>query len=299
MRFVERLILNRREESVRLRCPAKVNLFLKVTGKRGDGYHEVQNVMQTVTLYDELEVRRRGSGVRLTCSGREVGKNREENLAFRAAEAFLREGYGSGGVDVELRKNIPVAAGLGGGSSDGACCLLALNEVFGTGLSADTLRSLAAELGSDVPFFIEGGTALCTGRGEIVRQLRDAPRFGGVLAGPGSSLKTVEMYASLVEEDFGGPKVEGMLRAIEEGDLKGVCSALFNGFERAAFERMPELREWRRQLGQLGSMGTVLCGSGPTLLAIFPGIDEAEAAARRLRNHETKEAGFTAVVSAF
>ena len=299
MRFVDRLILSRTEASVRIRCPAKVNLFLRVVGKRSDGYHEVQNVMQTVTLFDALRVEKERSGVRLTCSQRELAGKPEENLAFRAADLFLSRGYGRGGVHLELGKNIPVAAGLGGGSSDGACCLLAFNELFGSGLTAEALRSLGAELGSDVPFFVEGGTALCTGRGEIVRQLRDAPRFAGILAAPDRRLSTAELYGSLSREDFGGPEVDVMLGAIEEGDLKGVCSALFNSFDRAAFEKAPELGELRKQLEDAGSMGTVLCGSGPTLLGIFPGVEQAEAGVQRVRQEEGGRTRFVAVISTF
>ena len=299
MKFVDRLILSKTENSVHIRCPAKVNLFLRVVGKRGDGYHEVRNVMQTVTLFDDLKVEKTQSEVSLTCSQPELAEKPEENLAFRAADMFLTRGYGSGGVHLELRKTIPVAAGLGGGSSDGACCLLALNELFRTRLSPEAVRSVAAKLGSDVPFFVEGGTALCTGRGEIVRQLRDAPRFAGILAAPESHFKTEEMYASLIPEDFRGPEVDVKVRAIEEGDLKSICSALFNSFERAAFRVAPELGELRRKLEELGSMGTVLCGSGPTLLGIFPQLQEAETALARLRLLEARETFFTAVISAF
>jgi len=295
MRFVDRLILNRMDESLHIRCPAKVNLFLKVVGKRSDGYHEVQNVMQTVTLFDELKVRKKVSGVRLTCSEPELAGNPEQNLVFKAADLFLSRGYGRGGLRLELRKRTPIAAGLGGGSSDGACCLLALNELFGRSLSPEVLKALAGELGSDAPFFVEGGTALCTGKGEVVRQLRDAPRFAGILAAPDRRLKTAEIYRALDREDFCGPEVDDTLRAIEEGDLKGLCSALFNGLETVAFREAPELRKLKGKLEDVGSVGTVLCGSGPTLLAIFPGAREAEMGLSRL----TQETGFAALVSAF
>ncbi len=299
MTFVDRLILNRTEESVRIRCPAKVNLFLKVVGKRSDGYHEVENVMQTVTLFDDLEVEKRWSGLRLSCSERELARNPEENLAFKAADLFFKGGYGRGGVNLELKKRVPVAAGLGGGSSDGACCLLALNELFRSGLSVEAMRSLAAELGSDAPFFVEGGTALCTGRGEIVKRLAEAPRFAGILAAPDSGLKTGEMYGSLAPEDFRGPQPDAILRSIEDGDLKGVCSGLFNSFERAALRAAPELGELRRTLQELGSVGTVLCGSGPTLLGIFRRLEEAEAALARLRERQENKTRFLVAITAF
>lgn len=298
MRLVDRLIVSRTEEAVHIRCPAKVNFFLKVLGKRGDGYHEVQNVMQTVTLFDELKVRRQNAGVTLACSGEDIEGDAEENLAFRAVELFLKRGHGSGGIHLELRKNIPVTAGLGGGSSDASCSLLALNELFHAGLSADDLRSLAAELGSDAPFFVEGGTALCTGRGEIVRLLPPSPRFAGILACPKASLTTPEMYGLLQSQDAEGPDLDLVLRSIERGDLTKTCSVLFNSFERAAFQKVPELPRLKKKLEELGSIGVVLCGKGPSLLGIFLTPEEAERGLRRLTRSQELETRFAVVVSA-
>ncbi|MDP2897884.1 MAG: 4-(cytidine 5'-diphospho)-2-C-methyl-D-erythritol kinase [bacterium] len=280
---LDRLILSKTGDSIRVRCPAKVNLFLKVLGKRSDCYHDVQNVMQTISLFDELSVRRQKEGVTLSCSGETIDGAAEENLVVRAANLFFRRGYARLGVHLELRKTIPVAGGLGGGSSDAACCLLALNELFAAGLSNDTLREMAAELGSDVPFFIEGGIALCTGRGEIVQPLSPAPPFTGVLVTPKSRFKTSEMYALLAQDDSDGPDLDDMLRSIESGDLASVCSALFNSFTTAAFRLAPELPRLRHILHRLGSMSVVLCGSGPTLLGVFQGIAQGEAAMRELQ----------------
>jgi 4-diphosphocytidyl-2-C-methyl-D-erythritol kinase len=296
MRFVDRLVLAGTDEMIRVKCPAKVNLFLKVLGKRGDGYHEVQNVMQTIRLFDELTVRKQQRGVTLACSGRTIEGNAEDNLAFKAADRFLSKGHGTGGVHLELKKNIPVAAGLGGGSSDAACCLLALNELLGSGLSPEDLRSPAAELGSDVPFFVEGGTALCTGRG---KPLRAAPRFGGILAAPEVRFATSEMYSLLSAEDLQGPDVSEMLRSVESGELSSVCSALFNSFERVAFQKAPELATLKSRLEMSGSTGVILCGSGPALLGIFPTLAQAEAALQRFRLATGPKTRFAARVSSF
>jgi 4-diphosphocytidyl-2-C-methyl-D-erythritol kinase len=211
----------------------------------------------------------------------------------------LTRGYGRGGVRLELKKNIPVAAGLGGGSSDGACCLLALNHLFKTGLRDDVLRSLAAELGSDAPFFIEGGIALCTERGDVVKQLPQAPPFSGIVAAPGAALNTGKMYSLLSREDQGGPGVEKMLNAITNGNLSRVCSALFNTFQKLALREVPEVGELTKKLRDLGSMGTVLCGSGPTVLGIFAQAKEADTAFRQLMADKNKKAAFAALISAF
>jgi 4-diphosphocytidyl-2-C-methyl-D-erythritol kinase len=299
VRYVDQLILSRMRESIRIRCPAKVNLFLRVLGKREDGYHEVENVMQTVTLFDELRIRKQTVGVKLTCSDSELGEHPEDNLAFQAAELFLDSGYGSNGVHLELWKKIPIAAGLGGGSSDGACCLLALNELFGSDLSAETLRCLAAKLGSDAPFFIEGGTALCTGRGEIIQPLRGSPRFTAILVTPDRHLRASEVYESLGPSDFAGPEADVMLRAMEEGNLERVCSALFNGLEGAVLRKAPELAPLKRSLEEGGSMGTVVSGSGPTIVGIFAYKENAEVALGRLRASPPPEIGHPALVTTF
>jgi 4-diphosphocytidyl-2-C-methyl-D-erythritol kinase len=299
MRFVDRLVVSRAEDSLCIKCPAKVNLFLKVLGKRSDGYHEVQNVMQTVTLFDELYVRRERSGLSLICSNEVLAEEAEKNLAYRAAELFFGQGHAHGGVRLELTKNIPIAAGLGGGSSDAACCLLALNELFASGLSPEELRLLAAELGSDVPFFVEGGTALCTGKGEVVTQLPPAPHFAGIVASPGDSMKTGEMYGRLTPEDFQGPEAEEMLGSIRSGRLENVCSALFNTFEKVALRAMPEIAALKKRLEDVGSVGSLLCGSGPTVFGVFPGLEQTERALGQLTIKRENQPSFSAAVSAF
>jgi 4-diphosphocytidyl-2-C-methyl-D-erythritol kinase len=299
MRFIDRLVLAGTDEMIRVKCPAKVNLFLKVLGKRGDGFHEVQNVMQTITLFDQLTLRKQREGVTLVCSGQDVEGREEENLAFKAAELFLSRGHGMGGVHLDLNKSIPVAAGLGGGSSDAACCLLALNEIFGSRLSPDDLRSLGADLGSDVPFFIEGGTALCTGRGEVVKPLRAAPRFAGILVAPEVCFKTCEMYALLSPADSEGPDVDVMLRATEFGELSSISSVFFNSFRRVAFQKAPELAPLESMLEKLGSLRVILCGSGPSLLGVFASVAQAEAALQRLRLAKGPKTRLAAVISSF
>ena len=296
MRFVDQLTTAGTTGEVQIRCPAKVNLFLKVTRKRSDGYHEVQNVMQAVTLFDVLRVRKRKAGVVLKHSGREIPGSAEENLVFRAADLFLRRGHGAGGVEMELRKMIPVGAGLGGGSSDGACCLLALNELFGSGLMASELKLLASELGSDCPFFIEGGTAVCTGRGDVVRPLRVSARFGGILVTPEARVETAAMYSLLEAKDLEGPDVGEMIRSLESGEIEGVYSGLHNSFERVAFRSLPELRELKRGLEEAGAGAVILCGSGPTLLGFFPGGDEAESALGKLTGREGPKVRLAAAV---
>jgi 4-diphosphocytidyl-2-C-methyl-D-erythritol kinase len=158
---------------------------------------------------------------------------------------------------------------------------------------------MAAQLGSDVPFFIEGGTALCTGRGEAVKALPAAPSFGGILAAPNVHFKTPEMYSLLSAKDSQGPDASVMLRSIASGEQSSLCSALFNSFERVAFHKAPELAPLTGVLEKLGSRRVILCGSGPTLLGIFRTLAQAEAALQRFRLGKGPKPHFAAVISSF
>jgi len=160
----------RKDGSLRLLAPAKVNLFLEVLGKRPDGYHEIVTVIQTVSLCDEVILRPRPSGIELVCDDDSLPQD-PSNLAYRAAAAVLEHSRYDYGLSIEVRKQIPAAAGLGGGSSDAAAVIRGVNRLFGLNLEAEALSAIAAGVGSDVPFFLTGGVALCTGRGEVVRAI--------------------------------------------------------------------------------------------------------------------------------
>ena len=261
---------------MKLPPPAKINWTLEVLRRREDGYHEVRTVMQTIDLCDELEFGA-GEGVRLEVDGPHEAT--EDDLVLRAA-ALLDEGRGRG-AQMRLTKWIPVAAGLGGGSSDAAAALRALNDRRGLSRSAQELSELAAEIGSDVPFFLCGGTALVEGRGERVTPLPDAAQTWLVLLVPPLQLpdKTRRMYAALAEADFtDGSRTERFVevirerRAVEDGDL-------YNVFERAAYAVFEELDAYREALLGAGAQSVHLAGAGPALFALGP--DEAGARAIR------------------
>ena len=268
-----------------VRAYAKINLTLDVKGRRADGYHELATVMQTVDLYDTLCLTSTGDGrVEIVCTLPELGN--EENLAARAAR-LLREQFSiSQGVLIELRKRIPVAAGLGGGSSDAAAVLLALQQWWRLPLSLSELEALAATLGSDVPFFLTGGLALCEGRGERVTPLaaRWPPSMRWLLLlKPAISIATARVFQALPASDYSdGSASRDLVEALHEGRLLQP-EVFYNSLERGVLEQYPEVARARSDLLQAGASLVRLSGSGPTLYAPFAHLSSAARAQEQLQ----------------
>jgi 4-diphosphocytidyl-2-C-methyl-D-erythritol kinase len=266
---------------VRVRTPAKVNLFLEVLGRRPDGYHDLATLMVTVGLCDTLEFREGGSSeVRLGCDqpGLPTGP---DNLVCRAAE-LLRDRFGvRAGVDVRLTKRIPIAAGLAGGSSDAAATLAGLNRLWRLGLGANQLSALGAELGSDVSFFFFGPAAWCTGRGEVVEPLKLGGPIDLVLVCPEAGLSTASVFKAL---ELPGAPVDGagVRRAVESGDVEELGRCLFNRLEEPAMRLCPEVGRWRERLARLGPAGARMSGSGSTVFALARGAADALRLSRAL-----------------
>jgi 4-diphosphocytidyl-2-C-methyl-D-erythritol kinase len=250
---------------MKLLAPAKVNWTLEVLGRRDDGYHEVRTVMQAVELCDGLELEP-ADRLNLEVAGEHTAH--EDDLVLRAAAA-LNGGRGRGAL-IRLRKMVPVAAGLGGGSSDAAAALRGLNELWELGRSDDELLALAATLGSDVPFFLTGGTALAEGRGERVTALPDAQPCWLVVVVPPIRIeeKTKRMYAALRPEDFSdGAGTAALVERIRSD--KGVRDEdIRNAFERVAFDVFEGLDEYQQALVAAGARAVHLAGAGPALFAL-------------------------------
>ncbi len=269
-----------------LKAPAKINLYLEVGPRGPDGFHRVRTVMQAVEWFDlvELEVDPGGRGIRLEVRGE--APSGEDNLCHRAAGLFLRETGLSAGVSIRLTKEIPAAAGLGGGSSDAAAVLRGLEYLTGTGLSAGELFRLASQLGSDVPFFLLGGTVLGEGRGEEVTPVAQAPPFPVVLVNPGKGLSTAEVYRRFDLLHPGEPSAGGphpMLDALGAGDLEGVVAHLRNDLQEAACALLPELPVILDAARRAGARGVLVTGSGPTVFLLAASVQEAETLAARMR----------------
>ena len=287
-------------ECLSVRAPAKINLFLRVTGRRADGYHTLQTRMQKVGLFDLLEVQRGGEGVRLHCVGADLPEN-ADNLVHRAASLFLetvaqRRGRTLGGVKISLTKNIPIAAGLGGGSSDAAAALKALNSLFETGLTAGELAAMGLELGADVPFFLaDTPAALAVGIGEILTPVAPLSGCFVLLVNPGFSVSTRWVYQTfaLTKEEkttifknfreSADPAGQPCLSATVEG----LPAALENDLETVTITRYPEIGRIKEELLAHGAVAALMSGSGPTVFALFSDQQAAETCrvlfARRFR----------------
>ncbi len=284
------MILRRRGADVLVRAPAKVNLFLEVLRRRADGYHELATLMTAVSLYDTLRFRDDPSGsVRLRCDRADLSAG-PDNLICRAAELLRRRVGRDLGVNAFLWKRIPTAAGLGGGSSDAAAALAGLNILWRLGLRRDELTALAAELGSDVPFFFAAPAAWCTGRGEMVEPLALGRPLDFVLVSPPFGLSTAEVFGNIVAPP-GPVSGEDVRRAAEAGDVEELGRRLHNRLQAAAERLRPETAEWRERLAALGPAGAMMTGSGSTVFALCRSPEEALRVARGLNAFREKGAG--------
>ena len=256
---------------------AKVNLTLAVGEKRPDGYHEVVSVMQRVSLHDTLTAEQTREGITLTCSDPALPSG-EENLAHRAASLFFRETGIAGGAALTLEKRIPSQAGLGGGSSDAASVLLALRRLYAPALPDTELETMAAALGSDVPFFIRGGTQLATGRGEVLSPLPPLTDGWFVIVKPTESFSTAAMYRRL---DNLPPACTPPLPPLQ-GGLPALAAGLFNRFE-AAIPAGSAVWDIKAQLAAYGALASLLSGSGSAVFGLFDTETAARAAIETLR----------------
>jgi len=263
-------------DSLLLRCPAKVNLYLKVVGRRSDGYHDLITVMQALSLADELTITLDGAAVALECDRPDLPLD-EGNLAVRAAKAFQEALGRRFGVRLRLLKRIPVAAGLGGGSSDAAGVLRGLNCLLGTPLSPGQLTAVARQLGADVPFFLLDGPALGRGIGDLLTPIT-LPPLWYVLLNPGFAVSTAAVYAGL-QPPFAAPpptQVAAMLQTPP-------ATWLHNDLEAVTLRLHPELTAHKEALRRLGARGVLMSGSGPTVFGIFADELRAVRAASRLQ----------------
>ena len=263
------------------KAPAKINLLLDVLYKRPDGYHEVEMVMTMIDLADFLEFEPLPRDTIVISS--QVGHIPldEKNLAFQAAK-LLKERYNvKTGVHIHIDKRIPVAAGLAGGSSDAAATLRGLNRLWNLGIPTEELKALAAELGSDVPFCVAGGTAIARGRGERLEPIEPPPPCWVVLAKPPIHVSTQDVYGRLnVNEIAEHPSLSDMRGAIREGDFRGICGALGNVLEKVTSKMHPEVGRIKESMLKLGAEGVLMSGSGPTVF----GLTQKEAKALKIRN---------------
>ncbi len=259
---------------------AKLNLLLKVLRKRSDGYHDIVTVMQPISIYDEIFMDvSDGNGIFIECDNKNIPLDKA-NIAFKAAEAFLEKTGFTKRVYIKIKKNIPVAAGLGGGSSNAASVLIGLNELLSTELSQDDLMSIGAGLGSDVPFFIFGGSVIATGRGEKLEKI-ELPNFWYVIINSGFPVSTAWAYENLdltkKQENINIPFLKKRLEDFSIEDI------LENDLENVTVKKYPDIESIKTFLRNLGAKGAMMSGSGPTVFGIFKDEGTAKSAFDRIK----------------
>jgi 4-diphosphocytidyl-2-C-methyl-D-erythritol kinase len=272
------------------KSPCKVNLLLNILGRRPDGFHELETVMQPVNLSDEIDFERGGKGIRLSCSEKSLPAD-SRNLVFRAAERFLAAAEISDGVKIHLEKKIPIAAGLGGGSGNAATTLLALNELFEQPLSNENLDELAAALGSDINFFLQNKPALATGRGEKIRSLENFPALDSrafLLIHPGFGISTPWAYQNLarfpVALNGSKGRAQKLISLLQTTDLKSAAREFYNSLESPALEKFPVLELFQEFLRGNGALVSLMSGSGSTTFSIAENISAAESLAEKFKS---------------
>lgn len=281
---------------MKIKAMAKVNLGLDVLRRRENGYHDVKMVMQTVDLYDELTVtKEEGEEIRITSNIGELPLN-EDNLIYKAASLIFDKAGKRYGVSIHLNKNIPIAAGMAGGSTDAAATLLALNALFGLGYTKEELAEIGVKIGADVPYCIYGGTCLSEGIGEILTKLPDAPDCYIVIAKPPIGVSTKYVYENLhIETVTDHPDMDGMVEAIRKGSLRGVTDKMGNVLETVTVKKYPEIATMKQCLLDNGAENALMSGSGPTVFGIFTEKETADKALRELEKTGLVKQGFVTI----
>jgi 4-diphosphocytidyl-2-C-methyl-D-erythritol kinase len=255
---------------------AKINMSLDVIGKREDGYHMLKMIMQTIELYDLIKVIKTDSGIKLSCN-KEYLPVDDRNIAYKAARLFLDYYKIDGGVEIFIEKNIPVAAGLAGGSTDAAAVLKCMKKLYRQETTLDEMKKLALKLGADVPYCLTGGTALCEGIGEIVTPLKPFRNRILVLVKPPFGVSTKEVYSNLKIDMINiHPYTEGLLSAVERNDLKYVAHHMRNVLENVTIKKNPVLKNIKLDMMKMGAQGSIMSGSGPTVFGFFDDMLKAQ-----------------------
>lgn len=263
--------------SIWINAPAKINIGLDVLRRREDGYHEVKMIMQSIRLFDRLTLTKSDKpGIRLTTNLRFLPVN-EDNLVYRSAKLLMDEYKLEGGLDIQLDKRIPVAAGMAGGSTDAASCMLALNDLYELGLSKRQLMKRGVRLGADIPYCILKGTALSEGIGEKISTIPKMPDCYVLICKPGIHVSTGFVYTNLVlDENTPHPDIDYMITCMKKKDLKTLCQNLGNVLETVTIPAHPEIAKIKETMMQEGALGSLMSGSGPTVFGIFDDLGQSQ-----------------------
>ena len=274
------------KDRIQLKALAKINLGLDVLRRREDGYHEVKMIMQTISLHDDLEIRRIKTPEIQVKTNLYYLPTNENNLVYKAAKLLMDEFGIKEGVAIQLKKRIPVAAGMAGGSTDGAAVLWGMNQMYGLGLSRQELMERGVKLGADVPYCVQRGTALAEGIGERLSVLPSMPKCTILIAKPGISVSTKFVYENLHANDLKPeqhPDVDRMIEAMKEKNLDLLCERMGNVLETVTIPAYPVIQEIKEHMMACGAAGAMMSGSGPTVFGIFHSPVQAKAAMKDLK----------------
>lgn len=283
---------------MRLRAFAKINLGLDILRKREDGYHEVRMIMQTIQMYDVLEMKKvKKPGISLSVNYPYIPSD-ERNLVYKAAKLLMDEFQVKEGVDIRLEKFIPVAAGMAGGSSDAAAAMVGINHLFKLELSEKDLMDRAVNIGADVPYCIMRGTALAEGIGEKLTRIAQVPDCYVLIGKPGIGVSTKTAYESLqLDKIQSHPDIDGMIRDIENGNLLAMTDKMGNVFESGIIRKYPVIGEIKDLMEANGALKAMMSGSGPTVFGIFDDREKMEAAVAVLRQSNLAKTVFATEVT--
>ena len=274
------------KDRIQLKALAKINLGLDVLRRREDGYHEIKMIMQTISLHDDLEIRRIKTPEIQVKTNLYYLPTNENNLVYKAAKLLMDEFGIKEGVAIQLKKRIPVAAGMAGGSTDGAAVLWGMNQMYGLGLSRQELMERGVKLGADVPYCVQRGTALAEGIGERLSVLPSMPKCTILIAKPGISVSTKFVYENLHANDLKPeqhPDVDRMIEAMKEKNLDLLCERMGNVLETVTIPAYPVIQEIKEHMMACGAAGAMMSGSGPTVFGIFHSPVQAKAAMKDLK----------------
>lgn len=274
------------KDRIQLKALAKINLGLDVLRRREDGYHEVKMIMQTISLHDDLEIRRIKTPEIQVKTNLYYLPTNENNLVYKAAKLLMDEFGIKEGVAIQLKKRIPVAAGMAGGSTYGAAVLWGMNQMYGLGLSRQELMERGVKLGADVPYCVQRGTALAEGIGERLSVLPSMPKCTILIAKPGISVSTKFVYENLHANDLKPeqhPDVDRMIEAMKEKNLDLLCERMGNVLETVTIPAYPVIQEIKEHMMACGAAGAMMSGSGPTVFGIFHSPVQAKTAMKDLK----------------
>jgi 4-diphosphocytidyl-2-C-methyl-D-erythritol kinase len=268
---------------MQIKAYAKINISLDVVGKREDGYHLLEMIMQTIDLYDIINLEKAAAGINISCNRTYVPTD-ERNLAYKAASLFMKTYNISGGIDINIRKNIPVSAGLAGGSTNAAAVLKGMRDIYNAEIPDEELLRLGLSIGADVPYCIIGGTALCKGIGEVVIPLKPFKDKILIVVKPGFGVSTKEVYQNLdISKIIKHPNTDEIISHMDSGDLRYVSENMKNVLENVTLRKYWIPREIKKNFIKMDALGTLMSGSGPTIFAFFEDMVKAQSCYDRMK----------------